>query len=90
MSTDTIKPMMIRDVHQDDRPRERLKRQGAESLSNQELIAILLRTGTKEESVLHIANRVLTSFEQLHELKHAAIEEIMTVKGIGRQKRFNC
>ncbi|MEK5421495.1 DNA repair protein RadC [Viridibacillus sp. FSL R5-0477] len=86
MSTDTIKPMMIRDVHQDDRPRERLKRQGAESLSNQELIAILLRTGTKEESVLHIANRVLTSFEQLHELKHAAIEEIMAVKGIGEAK----
>ncbi|MGE7918439.1 RadC family protein [Viridibacillus sp. NPDC093762] len=86
MSTDTIKPMMIRDVHQDDRPRERLKRQGAESLSNQELIAILLRTGTKEESVLHIANRVLTSFEQLHELKHAAIEEIMSVKGIGEAK----
>ncbi|KOO52321.1 DNA repair protein RadC [Viridibacillus sp. FSL E2-0187] len=86
MSTDTIKPMMIRDVHQDDRPRERLKRQGAESLSNQELIAILLRTGTKEESVLHIANRVLTSFEQLHELKHAAIEEITSVKGIGEAK----
>ncbi|MBK3493436.1 DNA repair protein RadC [Viridibacillus sp. YIM B01967] len=77
---------MIRDVHQDDRPRERLKRQGAESLSNQELIAILLRTGTKEESVLHLANRVLTSFEQLHELKHAAIEEIMSVKGIGEAK----
>ncbi|WP_100794399.1 RadC family protein [Viridibacillus soli] len=86
MSTDTIQPMMIRDVHQDDRPRERLKRQGAESLSNQELIAILLRTGTKEESVLHLANRVLTSFEQLHELKHAAIEEIMSVKGIGEAK----
>ncbi|WP_227752118.1 RadC family protein [Viridibacillus arvi] len=86
MSTDTIKPMMIRDVHQDDRPRERLKRQGAESLSSQELIAILLRTGTKEESVLHIANRVLTSFEQLHELKHAAIEEITSVKGIGEAK----
>lgn len=86
MSTDTIKSIMIRDVHQDDRPRERLKRQGAESLSNQELIAILLRTGTKEESVLHIANRVLTSFEQLHELKHAAIEEIMSVKGIGEAK----
>ncbi|MEX3622042.1 RadC family protein [Viridibacillus arvi] len=86
MSTDTIKPMMIRDVHQGDRPRERLKRQGAESLSNQELIAILLRTGTKEESVLHIANRVLTSFEQLHELKHAAIEEITSVKGIGEAK----
>lgn len=78
--------LMIRDVHQDDRPRERLKRQGADSLSNQELIAILLRTGTKKESVLHLANRVLTHFEQLHELKNATIEEIMDIKGIGEAK----
>ena len=44
--------MMIRDVHIADRPRERLIRQGAESLSNQELIAILLRTGTKKSLYL--------------------------------------
>ena len=50
--------LMLRDVHLEDRPRERLMRQGAESLSNQELIAILLRTGTKEESVLVLAKRV--------------------------------
>ena len=63
--------LMIRDVHMSDRPRERLVRQGASSLSNQELIAILLRTGTKQESVLHLANRVLNYFEQIQELKNA-------------------
>ena len=78
--------LMIRDVHIDDRPRERLIRQGAESLSNQELIAILLRTGTKEESVLTLANRVLNYFEKLHELKYATIEEILSIKGIGQAK----
>lgn len=78
--------LMIRDVHIADRPRERLIRQGAESLSNQELIAILLRTGTKQESVLHLANRVLSFFEQIQELKNATIEEIMSVKGIGQAK----
>lgn len=85
----TIAPfqeLKIRDVHVDDRPRERLVRQGAQSLSNQELIAILLRTGTKEESVLALANRVLNYFEKLHELKRATIEEIISIKGIGEAK----
>lgn len=77
---------MIRDVNIEDRPRERLLRQGAESLSNQELLAILLRTGTKEESVLVLANRVLNVFERLHHLKHATIEEMMAIKGIGEVK----
>ncbi|MER2170843.1 DNA replication and repair protein RadC [Paenisporosarcina quisquiliarum] len=78
--------LMIRDVHVSDRPRERLLRQGASSLSNQELIAILLRTGTKQESVLHLANSVLNYFEQIQELKNASIEEITAVKGIGQAK----
>nr|WP_328797287.1 DNA repair protein RadC [Lysinibacillus sphaericus] len=78
--------LMLRYVHLEDRPRERLMRQGAESLSNQELIAILLRTGTKEESVLVLANRVLTVFERLHYLKHATIEEMVAIKGIGEVK----
>ncbi len=78
--------LMIRDVHIEDRPRERLIRQGAQSLSNQELIAILLRTGTKQESVLALANRVLNYFEKLHGLKHATLEEMISVKGIGEAK----
>ena len=78
--------MMIRDVHVSDRPRERLILQGAESLSNQELIAILLRTGTKDESVLMLANRVLKSFDKIQDLKDATVEEITAVKGIGRAK----
>ncbi len=63
--------MIIRDVHIADRPRERLIRQGAETLSNQELIAILLRTGTKQESVLVLANRILSSFDKIQDLKDA-------------------
>jgi len=78
--------MMIRDVHIADRPRERLIRQGAESLSNQELIAILLRTGTKQESVLVLANRILSSFDKIQDLKDATIEELMLVKGVGKAK----
>ena len=86
MPTDVLPDMMIRDVNIADRPRERLLRQGAMSLSNQELLAILLRTGTKEESVLVLANRVLSTFERLHHLKHATIEEMVAIKGIGEVK----
>lgn len=77
---------MIRDYQKDDRPRERLKSDGAESLSNHELLAILLRTGTKSESVLHLANRLLNHFDGLRLLKDATIEEITSIKGIGSVK----
>ncbi|ATP41275.1 hypothetical protein CSE16_15095 [Solibacillus sp. R5-41] len=86
MSVTPIDNIKIRDVHEADRPRERLIRQGAKSLSNQELIAILLGTGTKNESVLAVANRVLLNFEKLHNLKHATLEEMKDIKGIGEAK----
>lgn len=86
MTTEMRPKMMIRDVHLADRPRERLIRQGADSLSNQELIAILLRTGTKEESVLMLANRILQSFDKIQDLKDATLEEMMSVKGVGQAK----
>lgn len=82
----TMLNMKIHDVHEADRPRERLLRQGAKSLSNQELIAILLGTGTKQESVLTVANRVLQNFEKLHNLKFATLEEMTEIKGIGEAK----
>ena len=86
MPVDLQPKMMIRDVHLADRPRERLVRQGASSLSNQELIAILLGTGTRNESVLVLANRVLSSFDKIQDLKDATIEEYTKVKGIGQAK----
>ncbi|WP_413308484.1 DNA repair protein RadC [Bacillus sp. 1P10SD] len=83
MSTDTL---MIRDFPQDERPRERFIQQGPQSLSNHELIAILLRTGTKDESVLQLSNRLLNHFEGLRLLKGATLEEITEIKGIGSAK----
>ncbi len=78
--------LMIRDFPQDERPRERLVQSGASSLSNQELLAILLRTGTKSESVLQLSNRLLTHFDGLNLLKDASLEEITKTKGIGLAK----
>ncbi|MFJ7974747.1 DNA repair protein RadC [Peribacillus sp. NPDC096379] len=78
--------MLIRDVPKDERPRERFIQNGPQSLSNQELLAILLRTGTKDESVLQLANRLINTFEGLRMLKDASIDEITAIKGIGEAK----
>jgi DNA repair protein RadC len=83
MSTNSL---MIRDFPQDERPRERFIQNGPASLSNHELIAILLRTGTKDESVLQLSNRLLTNFEGLRLLKDATLEEMTEIKGIGLAK----
>ncbi|WP_264738678.1 RadC family protein [Cytobacillus firmus] len=83
MQTDTL---LIKDFPQDERPRERFVQNGPQSLSNHELIAILLRTGTKDESVLQLANRLLTHFEGLRLLKDASLDEITAIKGIGSVK----
>jgi DNA repair protein RadC len=78
--------LMIRDYPTDERPRERMVQSGPASLSNQELLAIILRTGTKSESVLQLSNRVLTTFEGLRLLKEASLEEITDINGIGLAK----
>lgn len=78
--------LMIRDFPEEERPRERFIKSGPESLSNHELVAILLRTGTKDESVLQLSNRLLTSFEGLRMLKDATLDEITAIKGIGKAK----
>ncbi|WP_432442802.1 UPF0758 domain-containing protein, partial [Mesobacillus selenatarsenatis] len=53
---------MIRDYPQNERPRERFVQNGPQSLSNHELLALLLGTGSREESVLQLANRMLSQF----------------------------
>lgn len=78
--------LMIRDFPQDERPRERFIQHGPQSLSTHELIAILLRTGTKEESVLQLSNKLLIHFDGLKLLKDASLDEITSIKGIGTAK----
>jgi len=78
--------IMIKDVPKEDRPRERLLKHGPGHLSNQELLAILIGSGTKNESVMALSNRVLMHFEGLNLLKDATIEELTAIKGIGSAK----
>lgn len=82
----TVQSMRMKDVPKEDRPRERMLKAGAAHLSNQELIAILLGSGTKSEPVTSLAARVLMHFEGLKLLKDATIEELTAIKGIGTAK----
>ncbi|GGE18556.1 UPF0758 protein YsxA [Marinithermofilum abyssi] len=78
--------LMIRDVPEEERPRERLTQLGAEHLSNAELIAILLRTGTASESVMGLASRLLSQTGGLKGLTHAGLEDLVKIRGVGPAK----
>lgn len=76
----------LKDLPKEDRPRERLLNYGASHLSHQELLAILIGSGTKNESVLDLSKRILMHFEGLDLLSDATIEELTAIKGIGPAK----
>ncbi len=69
-----------------ERPRERLARLGAQSLSNAELLAILLRTGVKGENVIAIGQRLLVEFGGLSGLHRASFDELCSQHGLGAAK----
>lgn len=80
------KGLTIKDIPVDDRPRERLIKYGPEVLSNAELLAILLRTGTKSENAISIANRVMGCGEGIKFLASCTVQELSSIKGIGSAK----
>ncbi|WP_091274608.1 RadC family protein [Alteribacillus persepolensis] len=77
---------MMKDIPISERPREKMIKEGAERLSTQELIAVLLRSGTKSDSVLQLAQRVLYHYDGLKRLKEATAEELQLINGIGKAK----
>lgn len=77
---------LIRDMPADERPRERLRMRGAESLNNAELIAILLRTGVAGENVVAVAQRLLARFEGLRGLGRASYGELAGERAMGGAK----
>lgn len=78
---------MINDLFPiDTRPREKLLTYGAEVLSDVELLAIFLNTGTKEKSVLVLARELLGRYASLGSLLHASNDELQSIHGIGNAK----
>ena len=79
--------MKIKGLPEGERPREKMMYQGKESLSNGELMAILLRTGTREKSALELAGDILSfSDEGLPYLSECTPEELASIKGVGIAK----
>ncbi|HOV73231.1 MAG TPA: DNA repair protein RadC [Candidatus Hydrogenedentes bacterium] len=79
-------PSAVREMPEEDRPRERLERLGPEALRDAELIAVLFRTGTREMGAVALADAVMRHFGNLRAVARASIEQLMEVKGLGRVK----
>lgn len=81
------KRLTIKDLAEDDRPREKMERKGAASLSDAELIGILLRVGNANETAVEVAQRLLSSVNQsLNELARLSLGQLTRIKGIGKTK----
>ena len=78
--------VMIRDLPAGERPRERLRDHGPTYLSNAELIAILLRTGTTSENVVVLATRLLSQYGGLEGLAKTSFQELFNQHGMGEAK----
>ena len=81
----------IKDLPEDERPYEKLEKKGAKFLSNSELLAIIIKNGTKNETSVQLAQNILKlgmngMGDDLAFLKTATLEELMKIKGIGKVK----
>lgn len=80
----------IKQLPSSERPYEKLEMYGAHTLSNAELLAIIIKSGTKEESSIEIAQRILSinhkEVDSLRFIQNISINEFMKIKGIGRVK----
>ena len=70
------------DIPKEERPIEKLLINGPEILSNAELLAVILRTGTRGENVISLSTRILSEFDGLNGLLDIGISEITSIKGI--------
>ena len=76
----------IKDLPLDERPREKLKNKGKESLSNEELIAIILKTGSKNESAKNVAIELTKTLRDIQDLHTISISDLIKIRGIKEAK----
>lgn len=76
----------IKNWNEDEKPREKIKNHGSQTLSNAELLAILLREGTKNLSAIDVGNMILDKFGDLNNFSTADLSELIMIKGIGEAK----
>ena len=78
--------MKIKDLPKTERPRERLIEVGVENISNEELLAIILKTGTKNKSVKELASEVLRKINSFNNLENITINTFNDITGLGKVK----
>lgn len=76
----------LKEIPKIDRPRERLINFGAESLSNEELLSILLKTGTKDVSVKELASTILNKIGEINKLSEMNYHVLSSIQGVGSAK----
>lgn len=76
----------MKQIPLEERPREKLSRDGVEQLSNEELLVLLLRCGTKQHTVFEVAKELLYSLESLPDLGEKTLQELASIPGIGLSK----
>lgn len=76
----------IKDIPKEERPLEKLLRNGADKLNNKELLAVILGSGTREESVIGLADRIIARFEGIDKVLVADIRMLKEIKGVGEVK----
>lgn len=76
----------MKELPEDERPREKLLKYGAKNLSNAELIALIIRTGNKKRTAIELSQDILNYFGGLKALVNLSVEEIKEIKGIGLAK----
>ena len=76
----------MKELPEDTRPRERLLKEGAGALSEIELLAVLLSTGSREATALELASQMMAKFRSIHVLLDASVEELSEIKGVGPAK----
>ncbi len=81
--------ILIKDIPNNERPRERLIKYGVESLSNEELLSIIISSGTKDKSCKEISLEILKYFEDVNNMKNANISNLSSINGIGLSKACN-
>ena len=78
--------MRFNDILKEEMPRERLVKYGVENLSNEELLAIILKTGSKKYNVKEVASNILSSYGDIKNLKDVRINNLTKIDGIGMVK----
>ena len=81
-----VAPTNIQMIPMDGRPRERMENYGPKALADHELLAIILRTGTRDKNVVNLALDVLNKVEDLYNFRHVSMQELMQIPGVGRIK----